>query len=62
MENKIEIKGFFGDYKEVTKEKAKEYILNFRKRINNMNEQEKNIFLEKFIKGITIEELKEEQY
>jgi hypothetical protein len=54
--NKIYIKGFFGDWKEVSKEKAKEYIENI-KTMNATSQKEQNKIRQKHLKGIKVEEL-----
>lgn len=53
---KIYIKGFFGDWKEVSKEKAKEYISNIPT-MNATNDKERNKIRQKHLKGIKVEDL-----
>lgn len=53
---KIYIKGHFGDWKEVSKEKAKEYISNIPT-MNAISQEEKNEIKQRHLKGIKIEDL-----
>ena len=57
---KIYIKAHFGDWREVSKEKARDFIKGFRSRIQAVAEEDKNSVCQKHVKGITVEELLKE--
>ena len=55
---KIEIRGMFTDWKEVNPEQAREYVKILKKRITNLNDTEKNKYINsKRLRGTTVEEL-----
>ena len=53
----IEIKAWFGDWKEVTKEYAQEFIKDFISRMTVGNEEHRIKQAEKHLRGITYEQL-----
>lgn len=54
----IKIKAFYGEWKEVTKKQAKEFVENMMQGITTMNEQEKMDHInKKHLQGITVQEL-----
>ena len=53
---KICIKGHFGDWKETTKEKAKEYLNNIST-MNATSQKERNEIRQKHLKGIMVKDL-----
>lgn len=58
----IEIRGFFTDWHEVDKEKAREYISKIMKMMIAMKKSEQIAFVEeKRLRGITVKELFETQ-
>jgi len=55
---KIEIRGMFTDWKAVNPEQAREYVKILKKRITNLNDTEKNKYINsKRLRGTTVEEL-----
>jgi len=55
---KIEIRGMFTDWKEVNPEQAREYVKTLKRRITNLNDTEKNKYINsKRLRGATVEEL-----
>ena len=57
---KIEIKGLFSDWIEVDPQQAREYVKMLKRGITNLNDLDKNKYInEKRLKGITVEELEE---
>lgn len=57
----IEIRFLFGEWKAVTKEKAKDFVKGLMNSIVMMNEKEKIDYINKTkIRGITVEELLKE--
>ena len=58
----IEIRGFFSDWHEVSKEQAKEYVSDIMKRMTALKKSEQIAFVEeKRLRGITVKELFETQ-
>ena len=56
----IAIKGIFGDWIDVDIPTAKEYVQNLKSKITNLNNTNKNKYINaKRLKGITVEELEE---
>lgn len=54
----IEIRGFFADWHEVSKEQAKEYVIDIMKRMTALNKSEQIAFIEeKRLRGITVKDL-----
>ena len=53
----IKIKAFYGQWKEVNKEKAIEFIKTLKNGMNVGQEKQNKIINEKHLKGITVEEL-----
>lgn len=55
---KIEIRGIFTDWKEVTPERAREYVKILKRGITNLNDTDKNKYINsKRLRGTTVEEL-----
>ena len=55
---KIEIRGMFTDWKEVNPEQAREYVKILKKGITNLNDTEKNKYINsKRLRGTTVEGL-----
>ena len=60
---KIYIKPLFGDYREVSREEAKEFVKKQYKEMTNIIEEKRCFWIDKFfLKGISSEELLEEDY
>ena len=54
----IEIRGFFTDWHEVSKEQAREYVSDIMKRMTALKKSEQIEFIElKRLRGITVKEL-----
>lgn len=54
----IEIKAIFTDWKEVDEEKAKNYVLFIKSRLQNVRSEEKIPYIEKYkLRGIKVLEL-----
>ena len=55
---KIEIRGLFSDWVEVNPQKAREYVKMLKRGITNLNDIDKNNYINsKRLRGITVEEL-----
>ena len=55
---KIEIRGMFTDWKEVNPERAREYVKILKRGITNLNDTDKNKYINsKRLRGTTVEEL-----
>lgn len=55
---KIEIRGTFTGWKEVTPERAREYVKILKRGITNLNDTDKNKYINsKRLRGTTVEEL-----
>ena len=54
----IEIRGFFSDWHEVSKEQAKEYVSNLMQRMTALKKSEQIAFIEeKRLRGISVKDL-----
>jgi len=55
---KTEIRGIFTDWKEVEPERAREYVKILKRGITNLNDTDKNKYINsKRLRGTTVEEL-----
>ena len=55
---KIEIRGMFTDWKEATPKRAREYVKILKRGITNLNDKNKNKYINsKRLRGTTVEEL-----
>lgn len=55
---KIEIRGMFTDWKEVNPKQAREYVKMLKRGITNLNDTDKNKYINsKRLRGTTVEEL-----
>lgn len=55
---KIEIRGMFADWKGVSPERAREYVKILKRGITNLNDTDKNKYINsKRLRGTTVEEL-----
>ncbi len=55
---KIEIRGMFTDWKEVKTKRAREYVKILKRGITNLNDTDKNKYINsKRLRGTTVEEL-----
>ena len=55
---KIEIRGVLTDWKEVTPKRAREYVKVLKRGITNLNDTDKNKYINsKRLRGTTVEEL-----
>jgi intergrase/recombinase len=55
---KIEIRGMFTDWKEVTPKRAREYVKILKRGTTNLNDTDKNKYINsKRLRGTTVEEL-----
>ena len=60
--NKIEIRGIFSDWTEVSPKRAREYIKIIKRGMTNLNDTDKNNYINtKRLRGITVEELENVQ-
>jgi intergrase/recombinase len=59
---KIQIKGLFSDWTEVNPKQAREYIETLKRGITNLNDTDKNKYINvKRLRGITVEELEKKR-